>query len=412
MLKNKRKTSSCLKKNLSNSQYINFINLIKKPKNIIKFIPLLEDKKQNSVPKKTPLEILDSNNNTESEIKFTYNFIINKLDSLMEELNNNNYDFVYSSLIKIKNFINKIISGRINSVKKIKSNINILEINENKDFEKYDSSNNHRHSFHKKFDIFNEKEKEINSFNNKISVMNQTSSRFTKINNNSKIVKILKRKNSYIEDQFKVEKMKMLLCIGEQHKKIKELEKELNKKSIDSMPQDELKKYRCFPYYKKFDLLDNYTQQSKIKNKNKGKSFNHGNLLFDQKYNLNKSEKESDLVKSMIDCGEKIFNKRELEGNKVLDKDKSYFISHPKLKYIKGDLNMKTWKINDALDSLPQDILKHKFTSKSQKNNLIVFPSSLNQIIVNLEKLRIHNNFQHIEDEFRKNNLIKKEKNP
>ena len=118
MLKNKRKPSSFLKKNLSNSQFINFINLSKKPKNIIKFIPLLEDKKQNSVSKKTPLEILDSNNNTESEIKFTYNFIINKLDSLMEELNNNNYDFVYSSLIKIKNFINKIISGRINSVKK------------------------------------------------------------------------------------------------------------------------------------------------------------------------------------------------------------------------------------------------------------------------------------------------------
>ena len=90
----------------------------------------------------------------------------------------------------------------------------------------------------------------------------------------------------------------------------------------------------------------------------------------------------------MIDWGEKIFNQKELEGNKLLDKDKSYFISHPKLKYIKGDLNMKTWKVNDVIDSLPKDIPKHKFHSKSQKNNLIVFPSSLNQIIVNLEKLR------------------------
>ena len=64
---------------------------------------------------------------------------------------------------------------------------------------------------------------------------------------------------------------------------------------------------------------------------------------------------------------------------------------------------MKTWKTNEIIDSLPKGVLKHKFTSKSQKNHLIVFPSSLNQIMVNLEKLRIHNNFKRIENEFKDN---------
>ena len=409
-----------MEENVTNSKFINFINLTKKPKNIIKFIPLLEDKKYNSLYKKTPPKIFDSinsSNNTESEIKSIYNYIINKLDSLMNQLYNNNYDFVFSSLIKIKNFINKIIanqiiSNKITSIQRNKSNLS--EIRDNHENDKYNSCNNYRHSFYKKFNFLNEKENELNSFSNKNSVMNQTSSRFTKLNDNSKAIKILKRKNTYLEDKFKVEKMKYLFCIGEQNKKIEELEKELNKKNIDSMAKDELKKIKCFPYYKKFDLLNKYTQQSKIKNKNKKKeksiSNSNENIFFDQKNNLNKSDKENDSIKTMIDWGEKIFNQKELEGNKLLDKDKSYFISHPKLKYIKGDLNMKTWKVNDVIDSLPKDIPKHKFHSKSQKNNLIVFPSSLNQIIVNLEKLRIHNNFKHIENEFKENNIIMKEK--
>jgi hypothetical protein len=48
-------------------------------------------------------------------------------------------------------------------------------------------------------------------------------------------------------------------------------------------------------------------------------------------------------------------------------------------------------------------LLKNNFSSKSQKNNLIVFPSSFNQIIVNLEKLRSHDNYKRIENEFKEN---------
>ena len=61
--------------------------------------------------------------------------------------------------------------------------------------------------------------------------------------------------------------MKYLFCIGEQNIKIKELEKELNKKSLVDMPKEEYRKYRCFPNYKKFDILDKYNQHSKNRNK-------------------------------------------------------------------------------------------------------------------------------------------------
>ena len=69
--------------------------------------------------------------------------------------------------------------------------------------------------------------------------------------------------------QIKIEKLKYLFCIGEQHKKIKKLEEELNKKNVDNMPKNEIKKIRCFPYYKKDDFLDKYvlkTKDEKIKN--------------------------------------------------------------------------------------------------------------------------------------------------
>ena len=274
------------------------------------------------------------------------------------------------------------------------------------------SCNNYRHTYIISNEKEKEKEKEIDS-SNKIhsSYLNETTKGFFRINNNTKKLMLLKQKTIDLEDKLKTEKLKYLFCIGEQHKKIKELEKELNKKSVDSMTQDELKQYRCFPNYKKFDVLDKYTQQSKSKSKDKNKNIynkRYKNYLLEQEQNenLNRSEKEEDIInntKEIIKCGEKVLNKKEFEGNKYIDKEGNYFISHPKLKYIKDDLNMKTWKTNEIIDSLPKDIMRHKFSSKSQKNNLIVFPSSLNQIIVNLEKLRIHNDFRRIDMEFKEN---------
>ena len=199
--------------------------------------------------------------------------------------------------------------------------------------------------------------------------------------------------------------MKYLLYIGEQDKKIKELETELNQKNYDNMKQDESRQYKCFPYGKRFNIKDKFnkltkTQTSNLKKRNKIITFNQ---------HTNEKKNKNDLIKNtkeLIISGEKVLNNKKLKGNKFLDKKGNYFISHPKLKYIKSDLNIKTWKTNELLDSLPKGVLKHKFSSKSQKNHLISFPSSLNQIMANLEKLRIHNDFIRIENEFKENHKI------
>ena len=158
-------------------------------------------------------------------------------------------------------------------------------------------------------------------------------------------------------------------------------------------------------------IFDKYNPSSKTQNKSINTNIikKDKNYFFEQNENLNKSEKE--LIKNnkeIIECGEKVLNKKELEGNKYINKEGSYFISHPKLKYMKDDLNMKSWKTNELLDSFPKELLRHKFISKSQKNNIIVFPSSINQIMADLEKLRIHNDFQRIENEFKESMRINK----
>ena len=174
------------------------------------------------------------------------------------------------------------------------------------------------------------------------------------------------------------------------------------------MTENESRQIKCFPYAKRFDMLDKYSQRIKTQSKNitnKSNNKKFKSYFFELDKNLNKSDEENNLIKNtkeLIESGEKILKDKKLE-NKFLNKEGTYFISHPKLKYLKSDLNMKTWKTNEIIDSLPKGVLKHKFTSKSQKNHLIVFPSSLNQIMVNLEKLRIHNNFKRIENEFKDN---------
>ena len=407
-----RKTVSDLKEEIKTTcDYINFLNLKKTSRNLMEFNPIRENKKYISLSKNVSTGNFDVNKSNEfndfQEIKSTYKYIINKIDSLMNKLNVNTYEDINSLLIKIKNFINKTIPNKILKKRNIS---NLSEIKQDKIEDRY-TKYNLKYTFDGSFISSNERENELNPLNKLNSFINNTSSNFSKINNNSKRIKLLEQKNIDLEDKLKTEKWKYLFCIGEQHKKIKELENELNQKSFENMTENESRQYKCFPYSKKYDLLDTkYSQRNKTQNKNINKKNNYNKkykeYFFEQYSNLDKSEEGNDVIKNtkeIIECGRKVLNDKELEGNKFLDKQGTYFISHPKLKYVKGDLNMKSWKTNQLADSLPKGVLRHKFTSKSQKNQLIVFPSSLNQIMVNLEKLRIHNDFKRIENEFNDN---------
>jgi hypothetical protein len=416
MSNNKRKIPNFKDKNLSNNLFKTFINLSKE-KSKLKFNALLNKANSTSISKNNSSNNFDSNILSESraysEISSIYNYIINRMDSLIKNINKYNYEYVFLCLIKIKDAINLIFSNNI-ILKRNNSNISPLKLNKESMF-KYNDFNSKEKNLNKRSILLDDKGQEINSFSNKInSNMNETSSEIY-INNTSKRIKLLRQKNSDLEEQIKIEKLKYLFCIGEQHKKIKKLEEELNKKNVDNMPKNEIKKIRCFPYYKKYDFLDKCVLKTKDeKNLSSNNKKRHKKFFVSQYENFDNYENEDKIdninekelienTKNIIECGEKVLYKKEMEGNKLLDREGNYLVSHPKLKYIKDELNMKSWKTNELLDSFPKQFLRHKFGSKSQKNSLIDFPSSLNQIIVNLEKLRIHNNFKRIENDFKEN---------
>jgi len=387
------KTSPDIKERIRSSiGLIKLINLKENPKKIIKFNSVLEDKK--STPNKSSLNNFKLNICIKSKdfigIKYNYNYIINKINSLMKKLNKNNYEGISLLLIKIKNFINKTIPN------KISTNLEISNLS-NKNLEKGDEHfNNYKYTSDVSITSSNEKDNQRNSYNKLNLNFNET---FLKTYKSSKRLKFLERKNLDLEDKLKTERWNYLFCIGEQDKIIKELELELNQKCINKKNNYESRQYKFFPYAnaKTFENIDINSERSKTQTTNISK-----NNFFKQQ----KNGKEINLIKNireMIERGEKVLKNKKSKGSKILDKQRNYFISHPKLKYIKSDLNIKTWKTNELLDSLPKGLLKNNFSSKSQKNNLIVFPSSFNQIIVNLEKLRSHDNYKRIENEFKEN---------
>ena len=387
------KTSSDIKERIRSSiGFIKLINLKENPKKIIKFNSVLEDKK--STPNKSSLNNFKLNICIKSKdfigIKYNYNYIINKINSLMKKLNKNNYEGISLLLIKIKNFINKIIPNKISTNLEIN---NLSNINLEKGDEHF---NNYKYTSDVSITSSNEKDNQRNSYNKLNLNFNET---FLKTYKSSKRLKFLERKNLDLEDKLKTERWNYLFCIGEQDKKIKELELELNQKCINKKNNYESRQYKFFPYAnaKTFENIDINSERSKTQTTNISK-----NNFFKQQ----KNGKEINLIKNIrdiIERGEKVLKNKKSKGSKILDKQRNYFISHPKLKYIKSDLNIKTWKTNELLDSLPKGLLKNNFSSKSQKNNLIVFPSSFNQIIVNLEKLRSHDNYKRIESEFKEN---------
>ena len=79
---------------------------------------------------------------------------------------------------------------------------------------------------------------------------------------NKHILILVIQKQNDMENKFKYEKLSYLFFIGENQKKIKELTKKLNSKSIDKMPKSELNKVICFPQYSKFDVNDDINPKS------------------------------------------------------------------------------------------------------------------------------------------------------
>ena len=70
------------------------------------------------------------------------------------------------------------------------------------------------------------------------------------------------------------------------------------------------------------------------------------------------------------------------------------------MKIINSGNNIIRWKLGNQINSLPQQIAKLKTVSKSKKNTIVVFPSFLNETLLNIEKLKNNKNFRSIDNKF------------
>ena len=264
-----------------------------------------------------------------------------------------------------------------------------------------------------------------------------------------KINKLYKKINE-METEFKNEELKYFFCIGDYQKRLDELEQKINLIEIERMPKKELRKYICYPHYLKFDLNEDYNIKAipmfnlrkkkcysskpsnrcdnEIKKTNLSEfnsfennltkinshkfndlnieSFEGKNILshsFDNvNEDMNLKEKNINEIINTIKLGKSNFDIKQNIIYRFLGKKKSFFVSHPRLNYI------KIGKLGNRLISLKLDNQNNTFSrqisnlkvSNSQKNSMFIFPSSFNETMVNLEKLRTRKNFRNIKNKF------------
>lgn len=271
------------------------------------------------------------------------------------------------------------------------------------------------------------------------------------LNKNDNFYKFFIKKLKQIRLKTKYDEFKYLLYIQNQKRKIMDLEEKLKNKKHENLSKDVLKSIRCFPNFIQYNFKEDINPKSlplseflqmetKSKYKRRPKSTKNimKSLSFKNNYKVhpiytqnNNTDKQSSKTKKMRTNGKiateiniktnknfknsKTFyrnksNKFNFRGltlnqekktkNFIIDKNiikevrefspktlmsngKEFFIAHPTLD-IAGISKGK----DQAYMGLPKKFLKlNKGGAKSAR---IVFPSSLNETMVNLEKLRIN----------------------
>jgi hypothetical protein len=343
-------------------------------------------------------------------------------------LNNEIYNSILTKIENIKNLYEKELEKLHNILIKIEDSINIIikeESNKNRD--DIESKCNKIKSLKGqilKFKMKNLDENKINKFISpkascKLNLSKNAIKEKGKDESESHIYKRkvnkLSQKINEMNLKFRIKELNYLFYIGECENKITKLEKQLNVNSIEKLSKNELKKVLCYPNYLKFDVKEdvnvksipmynkrkNRCQSSKIDNRYKNSIFSKSEI--EASLDNNKSYEKEEKCKNIKELGKNDSEVQISTINKIFEKDKNYFLSHPKLKYIKNlnDGNkLMAWKLENQINSLPKEISKLKILSKTQKNAKVVFPSFLNETIVNLEKLRTNKNFRSIENKF------------
>jgi hypothetical protein len=274
-------------------------------------------------------------------------------------------------------------------------------------------------------------------------------------------VDVFKKKILEQKSKNKKEEFKYLLCIGEQEKKINNLENKLKKQENENLPEDTIKAFRCFPNFHQYDFKEdlnpksipmfsnsenennkrsinstsnksknninkkNWTQLNltnlefgKIKKNSKhtscetkkGNLFNlnivRNNDMTLIPYNSNKYLNTFDDVLNNSQTKKKTINYG-IKDKNIFDLVKDY---HPKTIL---DNKKEFFLAHPTLDTagivnkkerkyigIPKKLLKLKVHKNMEKSMQITFPSYFNETMVNLEKLRKCRNIKFNENNF------------
>ena len=392
------------------------------------------------------------NNNEKSFIMnnnlIEYNSIISLLDKIIKKLNS------YHILIKIKNYIKELISKNNNNMTLNYSfSKDSLLINNKSPLSAHRLINNKNESKEKKNkEELNKSYKYNNLIKNNLEIENNYLTR--------KIKKLCQKINE-LEEKYKIEQLKYLFFIIEQEKKIAELEKNFDNKQIplDERIIEKMKELKCYPNYYKPELdeeisiirknaplsskirtiIPNKNNNSFLKSRNKKINFNNNKYSFDQeidlipkknqsqvinvkeKENENKKE-ESTTIKSKVkninieDINDMSEIKKQITKNfqKSVNQffnEKNFFISHPKLKYVKDSQEKNHFqriKAKEQSNGISNLLSNIKLGSKFQKSAVNDFCYFINNSMVNVEKLKGYHNYMNIENKFEENLKLKR----
>lgn len=352
-----------------------------------------------------------TNNKDIKNITKTYRYITKMLENFIEK-NYSNVRFVNEALKTIYSHI-KIF---LESFKDTKNKKDKKKENNN------DENNNQKILYEVKINGLNQQIKELK---HELELLNSNES--NKFDSSSprkfKIYNYLKKKNLKLENKTKIDEYKYLLCIEDQQKKINDLENKLKLKILEN--SEEVKESKVFPTISKFNM-NQYKNvksvpltQSILKNSASTKKKNFyltvTNYISKTPYKLlNESQKKEITKSNNAGFKEKIYNtinisdkrknineKKSEKKNKadihfkelklnseiIPNKNKNYFISHPNLTIAGYNNRLSKYKIG-----IPNKIFSFKFSKNMDKNNFYQFPSTLNEMFVELEKLRIPTN--------------------
>ena len=392
-----------------------------------------------------------------------YNTIISLLSKILLKSNS------YIILSKIKKYINKLIGDKKDNNNSL-NNSNYreyfsqnesrpLSINKNLDKNEIKESNNNKNKIKNKEELEN-KSKSKNENKNEYE-----------IDNNALIRKIkkLNQKINDLEEKSRIEQLKYLFFIIEQEKKISELEKNFDNNQIplDERIIEKMKELKCLPNYYKPEINEEEAKNlikkrpslsGKIRNNNLInnnsflKSRNSGNNSIKNKYSFdkeidpiikrnqsqilnirknNKNKKEeynnyynNNLSKSKskgkisnFDESNEIYeikknNKKNFNKSvQQLFNEKNFFISHPKLKYVKNSQeknHFQKLKTKEQLNGISNLLSNINLGSKFQKSAVNDFSYYINNSMVNLEKLRGYHNYNNIENKFEESLKLKR----